>query len=68
MKTREKILTALGLVFIFGALGVVGEADYQEAIRQEQEYQAMVCDGHWPNYKRIDVNCGRSHADNLLQP
>jgi len=57
MNTREKILTGLALAFILGAFGVVGEADYQEAIRQEQEYQRMVCSGAWPNYKQIDVNC-----------
>jgi len=57
MNKREKIAAAVGGVAILAAFGVVGEGDYQEAVRQEKEYQQMVCSGVWPNYKRIPVKC-----------
>lgn len=25
---------------------------------QDREYTMMVCEGVWPNYKRIEVDCG----------
>jgi hypothetical protein len=57
MNTKQKLTAAVGLVAILAALGVAGEGDYQEAVRQEQEYQKMVCTGVWPNYKRIPLKC-----------
>jgi len=57
MNTKQKLTAAVGAFAFLVALGVAGESDYQEAVRQEQEYQHMVCSGAWPNYKRIPVKC-----------
>lgn len=57
MSIREKIYSFLGLFALVLVLGYVGEMDYQDAVHQEREYQVMVCGGHWPNYKGIEVSC-----------
>ena len=39
------------------AFGLVGEMDYQDEVQQMAYYEKMVCSGHWPNYKDLEVSC-----------
>ena len=39
------------------AMGVAGKMDYDDAVLMEKQYLKMVCQGHWPNYKQIEVKC-----------
>ena len=45
------------IVGLLAAFGLVGEMDYQDEVQQAAHYQQMVCDGHWPNYKDLEVHC-----------
>jgi hypothetical protein len=50
------ILCLWGLAL--AALNLAGEADYQEALRQEKEYCEMVAAGTWPDYEnKFDKVC-----------
>ena len=51
MKT---LLTVVALVVM---VGVVGTMDYQDELKEAEHYAAMVCDGSWPNYKEVEVDC-----------
>lgn len=47
-------LTA-AVLFLY-LMGIAGKMDYQEEVRQEQEYTEMVCKGLWPDYNNtVDV-------------
>ena len=48
--------TLLAVVALIAAIGV-GTMDYQDELREAEHYAAMVCDGNWPNYKGIEVDC-----------
>lgn len=52
----EKIKFIGAIVFVAVAYGIVGELDYQDAIKQDQHYCGMVKSGAWPNYKP-EIEC-----------
>ncbi len=43
----------LAAVVLFGLLGLAGEMDYQDALREERNYCKMVREGSWPDYENI---------------
>lgn len=46
------------LVAVFVVMyGVVGTMDYNDAVQAEKRYAQMVCDGLWPDYKNLNVEC-----------
>lgn len=47
---------ALVITLLVIAFGIVGNDDYEEAVRQEREYCENVRDGIWGAY-RDDINC-----------
>lgn len=47
----------LAAAAFLAVLGVVGTMDYQDELKEAEHYEAMVCSGHWPNYKAIEVDC-----------
>lgn len=49
--------TLLAVVTLVALVGVVGTMDYQDELKEAEHYAAMVCDGSWPNYKSIEVDC-----------
>ena len=49
--------TLLAVVVLVALVGVVGTMDYHDAIKEAEHYAAMVCDGNWPNYKGVEVDC-----------
>ena len=51
MKT---LFAVAALIAMFGAVGTM---DHQDEIREAEHYAAMVCDGSWPNYKGVEVEC-----------
>ena len=53
---RAKALAALAA--FFALLWFAGDADYQEAQRQAEEYSRNVCAGVWPDYKNRNPVCG----------
>ncbi len=53
MQTIKAIGVVLLLVMAFG---IVGQMDYEDAIKEEQRYCDMVRDGHWPHYNK-DIDC-----------
>ena len=41
-------------VFVMVVLfGLVGNADYKDALAQEAHYVEMVCSGHWPDFDNL---------------
>jgi len=62
----KQVLTIAAVIAVFGA---VGEMDYRDELKQEKQYRTMVCEGTWPNYKDLDVDCngyqqhsGKAHS------
>ena len=49
--------TLLAMVALVALIGIVGTMDYQDELKEAEHYAAMVCDGNWPNYKEIEVDC-----------
>jgi len=47
----------LTIAALLTAFGIVGNMDYEDELQQAAHYETMVCDGHWPNYKDLEVNC-----------
>lgn len=45
------------VVVLIALVGVVGTMDYQDELKEVEHYTTMVCDGSWPNYKSIEVDC-----------
>mgnify|MGYP003658243996 FL=1 len=37
-------------VLLAGIIGLVGTADYEDEVLQEEHYAEMVCAGHWPDF------------------
>jgi|TARA_R110002050_G_scaffold98101_1_gene203814 hypothetical protein len=54
MRKPAKILLAIAAIII---LGTVGDMDYRDAVLAEQNYDGMVCEGLWPDYKNISPVC-----------
>lgn len=44
-------------VLIFVIFGVIGAADYEDALLMDKIYKDDVCNGVHPNYKNIEVVC-----------
>jgi hypothetical protein len=57
MNLSEKKLAITLLVGFLIAMGLVGNADYADAVAEEQFYKQMVCEGKWPDYKNLGVDC-----------
>ena len=55
----KQVLTVAAVIALFGA---VGEIDYRDELKQEKQYQTMVCEGTWPNYKDLEVDCNGQHS------
>lgn len=50
--------TILAIAVIVLALGLVGNADYRDAVSEHDRYCRMVDAGYWPDYKRtFDKEC-----------
>ncbi|MDY0271927.1 MAG: hypothetical protein RBR37_05405 [Advenella sp.] len=47
----------LALAAVLAVFGLVGEMDYQDELKEMEHYEEMVCNGHWPNFKNLEVNC-----------
>ncbi len=57
MDLSEKKLAITLLVGFLIVMGSVGNADYADAVAEEQFYKQMVCEGKWPDYKNLGVDC-----------
>ena len=57
MDLSEKKLAITLLVGFLIVMGLVGNADYADAVAEEQFYKQMVCEGKWPDYKNLGVDC-----------
>lgn len=53
----KTIATAAALAALLLAYGIVGTADYEDAVAADQHYTEMVCAGHWPDYDDRKPNC-----------
>lgn len=51
----------LAVVALIALFGVMGTMDYHDAVKEADHYAAMVCDGIWPNYKGVEVDCSGSN-------
>lgn len=49
--------TLLAVVALVAVVGIVGTMDYKDELKEAEHYAVMVCDGNWPNYKAIEVEC-----------
>ena len=52
-----KIRYVLALSVTVLLFGVVGNADYEDALAEEAFYIEMVCEGKWPDYKNLEPSC-----------
>ena len=59
MSKKITLTKILIWVAVFIALGIIGNMDYHDAVLAEQHYAAMVCDGHWPDYKELNPECNQ---------
>lgn len=51
---------ATGVLVLLAALGIAGQADYEEEVRSAETYCKMVASGSWPDYKKTYANqCDR---------
>lgn len=50
-------LLLLAVAAFLAVFGLVGTMDYQDELKEAEHYEEMVCNGHWPNYKTIELNC-----------
>lgn len=48
-----KVLAVIAAVALFG---LVGQMDYEDAVKEESNYCSMVKAGNWPDY-RDDIVC-----------
>ena len=61
------MIKAIGTAFfVIIAFGIVGQMDYEDAIKEEQHYCDMVREGHWPKYK-TDVDCKRIDSHHMTR-
>lgn len=51
------IRTALTAILLLAALAWASTMDYQDELAEERRYIEFVCDGTWPNYKNIKLEC-----------
>lgn len=49
--------TLLAVVALIAVVGIAGAMDYRDALKEAEHYEKMVCNGHWPNYKSVEVDC-----------
>lgn len=47
------------LLFLAVLFLIASTSDFTDEVQFSAEYQANVCDGTWPNYKVIEVDCER---------
>ena len=57
MDLSQKKAALIALVIFLIALGIVGNGDYEDELAEELFYKEMVCDGKWPDYKKLGVTC-----------
>lgn len=50
-------MRVLLVVAFLAVFGLVGTMDRQDELKEVEHYEEMVCNGLWPNYKAIEVNC-----------
>lgn len=56
-QTHKKVMKVLLALAFFAIFCLVGTMDLQDTVSEARHYEEMVCSGHWPNYKNIEVNC-----------
>lgn len=44
-------------IVVFLILLVVGNMSYKDELVERDYYTTMVCEGAWPDYKNLNVNC-----------
>lgn len=50
----KAFLSTVAVVIVFG---LVGNMDYQDELKEQDRYHTMVCEGSWPNYKALEIDC-----------
>ncbi|QZI87786.1 hypothetical protein PODOV008v2_p0022 [Vibrio phage 44E38.1] len=58
-KASMKVLAVIAAVALFG---LVGQMDYEDAVKQEAHYCDMVEAGNWPAY-RDDIFCSKVEGE-----
>lgn len=51
--TAQNIFYVSAIFVILFLMGLVGNADYEDALAQEAHYVEMVCSGHWPDFDNL---------------
>lgn len=49
--------TLFSIAAFITVFGLVGNMDYQDEMKEQDRYHTMVCDGSWPNYKALEIDC-----------
>jgi len=60
MNNLEKYVSLVEISFLallIVILLIVGNLDYYDEKQAEQRYATMVCEGHWPDYKKLNLEC-----------
>lgn len=58
------MLIAIFTVLII-CLGTVGKMDAESEAINESHYIKMVCEGHWPDYRKIEPACDQKRVARL---
>ena len=52
-------LFTIYITFILAVFFItVGTMSYKDSLDEAEQYRDMVCEGTWPDYKRVEPDCG----------
>jgi hypothetical protein len=59
MKVDEELIVKLIFgIAIVAMWSIISHIDYHNSLQEEKIYIENVCNGHYPNYKKWDIDCG----------
>jgi len=59
MMNDDLTFDILLMIALFAIVVFVSNMSYEDELNQYVYYEAMVCEGYWPNYKNLDVQCDK---------
>ena len=59
----NKILRVLVVIVILILIAWAGDGDFDEEERQAKYYKHNVCLGVWPDYKKLNPDCGNKNEN-----
>ena len=57
MKAKSSLVDFVMAVFVLIVLIISSSISYEDEVAEANHYRAMVCDGHWPDFKGTEPEC-----------